>query len=290
MSTRMLTIAPLAVTLFIATASSAIAQTASFHKRAARTGDATQRTMDSEMNMDAIVSMGGQVLQEMKNGQTQHRELKIEVLDSDKDGARSVSFVVTQETNTIKNAAGEQTDDGDRIGSVYIVSRDADTGALSVVKEDGKKVNEATHNVVSKEVNPSGGKDLFDPSAGIANAVPAEATIGEVIQVDKELARKIFDNASNVESMTLTLTKIQGEGEAQCGEFDVSMKFSIQDPNLGMKIAVDLGGTASVYTQTSWMHKMDLRGPLTISGGTEQVQLSGTGNMVMKASATYSHQ
>lgn len=282
MSARLLWIA----FLVGAAASPAPAQSVVFLKRAAEVGDQNTKITDSEMTMKISMVMSGTTLQQVDTGRKQHREFVIQVRDADKDGATSISFQITAERNTIQSAV-EQTSDGKLVGDVFLVTRNADGGPATVTAVDGSSVDDATIDRVRAEANPSKEKDLFDPAAGFGDAIPARATVGETIHIDRDRALKIFDGASTFEMMTLTLKSVEGDGDSRFGVFDVVMRFSISDPALGARIAMDLSGTISVLTTSSWLRAADLRGPLTITGGREQVQIKGTGKMVMKSSSTF---
>lgn len=258
-----------------------------FQSKPAQVGDVTTRRMVSEMSMEIEVFMGGQSLQKANNGQSQDRTLKVAVLEADADGASKVSFEIVAEKNTQKTPVGDQSFEGELVGEVFHVHRADGGGASTVTYADGGEVEDATADLVRKEANPAGRKDLFDPTAGLGEAVPDEVEVGQKIQVDPEVAKRIFDAASRVDEMTLTL-KEKGDGEGGAyGLFDVVLHFTIDEPTSGISMSMKLRGEASIFTASRWMRGMKLQGPITVTGGNEQIQMSGSGDMSLNATASY---
>lgn len=266
--------------------SAANAQEVTFKKATPAVGETNATTEEMKMSNKISVSANGNVIQEVDQKMQETKASKMTVLAV--DGKKITKIKVTYKKKEAKQDVGQgpMNKSSKLVGKTFILSKSGD--AVTVTDEAGKKVDDA----VAKEVEADHSKNLGEFDNKFAEVLPDRAIkVGETITVDKKKANSFFKDKDdkdpmNVETFTLKLTGTKKINGVMVGVFDMHVKFA-GEPGPGMKMTIDMKGTAHVGVDNCYPHLMDLKGPLAMNGKNQGMDMKGAGEMHMKIHAVY---
>lgn len=153
-------------------------------------------------------------------------------------------------------------------GKTFVVEAKADRIDVVAAKDDGK----ADAKEVEKYLKNLGKPDPMLAALPAAGVSPGEKVDG----VAKVISDQLRDSGDGMVASDVVVTFKEKRGED--GVFDVALKLTKDEGTTKMTIAVK--GDVWVSTKTSSTTRMDLAGPVAISGAT-----TGAGTMTMKLDA-----
>ena len=159
-------------------------------------------------------------------------------------------------------------------GRSFIV--EAKDGKLDVRDAEGKPAALDQAKEAERHLKNLGKPDPMLAALPANGVVPGEKVDGVARVISDQL--KESGDGMTVSEVVVTFKEQRGEE----GVFDVALKLTKDDGASKMQIAVR--GDAWVSTKTGWATKMNLEGPVTISGG-EKLKTEGSGKMSMKMEA-----
>ena len=151
---------------------------------------------------------------------------------------------------------------------------------IVIVDESRKKVSAKEEKAVKGEVNDILGKP--DP---LITALPgAPMKVGDTADSLSEALRELIAEGENEKvEMTephVTLSKIEMQGSDKVGVFDMKAKITFKQ---GFNMVMDLSGTMTVRESDGKVTNMNLKGPLTMTGG----GIVASGNVNATQTRTY---
>lgn len=159
-------------------------------------------------------------------------------------------------------------------GKTFVV--EAKDGKLDVRDVHGKPASPAEAKEVEKHL-----KGLGKPDPMLA-ALPANGVVaGQKVEgVARVISDQVKEGGDGISVCDVVVTFKEQRGDD--GVFDVSLQLTKDEGTTKMTIAVK--GDIWVSTKTSATTKMDLSGPVTMSGG-QMLKTDASGNMSMKLEA-----
>ncbi|MDF1665957.1 MAG: hypothetical protein P1V97_29645 [Planctomycetota bacterium] len=262
------------------------AQEVTFKKGVPGVGESRSSTEETAMTNKMAITMNGQVVQKVEQKTSETKSHTVTVLARDGEKISKIKVHLKKKEAKQDVGQGPQSKKSDLVGKTFVLEQKGDD--VVVTDEAGKKVDDT----VAKEVKGDFAKSLGDFDNKFAEVLPDGAVkVGDTITVDKKKANKFFKDGDDkdpmqVEVFTLKLTGTKKINGVTVAVFEMHVKFS-GEPNPGMKIVMDMKGTAHVSVDSSYPHLLDLKGPMTVVGKNQGMDIKGDGEMKMKFHSTY---
>lgn len=264
----------------------AIAQEVTFKKAVPGVGESRSSTEETAMTNKMSVTMNGQVVQKVDQKTSETKTNTVTVLAKDGDKITKIKVHLKKKEAKQDVGQGPQSRKSELAGKTFTLEKKGDD--VVVTDDAGKKAADE----VAKEIKGDFEKSLGDFDNKFKHVLPDGAVkVGQTITVDKKKANKFFKDEDDkdpmeVETFTLKLTGTKKINGATVAVFEMHVKFS-GAPQPGMKLTMDMKGTAHVGVDTSYPHLIDLKGPMVIDGKNQGMEIKGEGEMKMKFHSTY---
>lgn len=169
---------------------------------------------------------------------------------------------------------------------------------LKIANEEGEEATGQLYEFLSAAEWSDGKLNAWSPS--LADMTDKrEIAVGETIAIDKDRALEMMPKANREQlgDEAEVETKITLKGTttmlgAKVAIFDTTMKVnaSIDQGDMGMTMSMtmEFKGTMNIGVDNMWTYSSKMSGPMKMTGGGEEVQISGGGDIKSEELAVYS--
>lgn len=217
-----------------------------------------------EMNMDIAVDLNGKTVQTLKNKSTEAKEWSVEVLAVSKTQITKIKVAFKDVVENETGPEGNQKTPSPVSNKSFIVEKTGDTA--KVTDAAGKAVSAELSAAVLEEVD-----DLFEDENKVQKLLPKRALkLGETFKVKPEDAKEFFgDSNMKKASLSLTLKETRVVDKVLCAVFTLAMEGN-SGPNEMPQVGMKVKGELILEIGTSWIKKMTMKGPMTMTGSEKQ--------------------
>jgi hypothetical protein len=234
-----------------------------------------KQSVNSQSNI--IATANGQVLQQMKQDQSQLQSGTMTVDEVSADGkVTKATFVFGADcAMTMDGPMGKQSQPSSVAGKTITVTQKANSKELEF----------------NPEVDQAGAMEITQMFRNDGSMMPAKpVAVGDEWKINADEMKNMIPPGANAEAggsgKLLSVKTVNGRQVAE-----VEMKMSIVGDMGGMKMDTRIGGKGLVDVQTSRPVDVSLSGPMTVSGqqqgpGGQAINLDVKGTMSVTAAAT----
>jgi hypothetical protein len=281
------------------TGSAAIAnaksQRVTFQKRVPRVGDKLEQSLDTELRLTTTLRQGNQIGEKKRTTARSLQQRTVTTTHVDDGKLIVVQVQYADATKELTASNGTQPTQVDEVetktqpvaGKTYICQREpGEDGKLVITDERGQIPPTEEYEIVAQQMEMVGRPNpLCEFLAG------KTLSMGETIELPKEVASKVFNLGEQFGEVTKFALKLESLEKSAPGQLAVFVAHVEAASSNASQMRLELAGPLEVEATTCRAVKVDLTGPIAVSetrgSYSTSYQVIGTGQLKVNVQSAY---